>query len=296
MESKKKILLIINPISGGSEKDDLKKKIEKSLSKRDHKLKVFETTGTSDKEKIETILDGEKYQLMLVAGGDGTIQLAAKAVADRDIAVGLIPAGSANGLASNLNIPDDLEDQIEIALGNKFIMMDILSINDHYSLHIADLGINAALIENYENSSIRGKWGYMLQTIPTLIESNLPYGFSLDLNGEKIEKEGVMVAIANAKQFATGAVINPDGKMDDGLFEVLIFKSLDVVGILKTLNENSKRDPEFVESFTTTKVTISCDKNVPFQVDGEFIGHVKKVSADVLPAKLKLMVSETFQE
>ena len=296
MESKKKILLIINPISGGSEKDDLKKKIEKSLSKRDHKLKVFETTGTSDKEKIETILDGEKYQLMLVAGGDGTIQLAAKAAADRDIAVGLIPAGSANGLASNLNIPDDLEDQIEIALGNKFIMMDILSINDHYSLHIADLGINAALIENYENSSIRGKWGYMLQTIPTLIESNLPYGFSLDLNGEIIEKEGVMVAIANAKQFATGAVINPEGKMDDGLFEVLIFKSLDVVGILKTLNENSKRDPEFVESFTTTKVTISCDKNVPFQVDGEFIGHVNKVSADVLPAKLKLMVSETFQE
>ena len=296
MESKKKILLIINPISGGSEKDDLKKKIEKSLSKRDHKLKVFETTGTSDKEKIETILDGEKYQLMLVAGGDGTIQLAAKAAADRDIAVGLIPAGSANGLASNLNIPDDLEDQIEIALGNKFIMMDILSINDHYSLHIADLGINAALIENYENSSIRGKWGYMLQTIPTLIESNLPYGFSLNLNGEIIEKEGVMVAIANAKQFATGAVINPDGKMDDGLFEVLIFKSLDVVGILKTLNENSKRDPEFVESFTTTKVTISCDKNVPFQVDGEFIGHVNKVSADVLPAKLKLMVSETFQE
>lgn len=294
MDLKKKILVVINPISGDLDKDDLKKKIEDNLTQRHHHVTTFETSGTADQEKIEAILNSEKPDVVLVVGGDGTIQLAAKCLLDKNIAVGIIPAGSANGLASNLEIPDTLEKQIDVALGTHFIMMDLVSINDHHSLHIADLGINAALIENYENSDVRGKLGYALQTIPTLIKSDLPYTFSIDINGKNITKEGVMVAIANAKKFATGAVINPKGKMDDGIFEVLVFKNLNVVNILKTLNEDSERHSDFVESFSTERVTISCETSVPFQVDGEFIGHVDKLSAEILPAKLKLMVPKAF--
>lgn len=294
MELKKKILVVINPISGDLEKDDLKNKIEQDLSRRHHEHYVFETTGTADKEKIENLINTQNPDLVLVVGGDGTIQLVAQSIMDKNVSVGIIPAGSANGLAFNLNIPDTLEDQIDVALGTHTLMMDIISINDHYSLHIADLGINAALIENYENSDVRGKLGYALQTIPTLIKSGLPYVFSIDINGETIKKEAVMVAIANAKKFATGAVINPEGKMDDGAFEVLVFKNLDVVGILKTLDEHSERHPDFVESFSTKNVKISCEKRVPFQVDGEFIGHIDRLSAEILPGKLKIMVPEAF--
>ena len=296
MVSKNNLLLVINPISGGSGKEQLMEEISELLENHKMPFRTYETTGTDDEGHIERILDSEGIQNVLVAGGDGTIQLVAKAIGEREIAISLIPAGSANGLASNIQLPDNLAAQIEIALGDSHIMMDVISINDHLCLHIADMGINAALIENYNKSALRGKLGYALQAIPTLLESDLPYRFSLEINEKKIETEGVMIAIANANQFGTGAVINPDGKMDDGLFEVLIFKNLGLINILKTLDKDSHRDPEFVESYSTTKAIITCEKPVSFQVDGEFIGPVKSVSAKLLLTKLKLMVPKPVKQ
>ncbi len=296
MDSKKKILLVINPISGGSGKEQLKEDITEIFKNKNRAYETYETTGEDDDAQIDKILDNSSFENVLVVGGDGTLQLVAKAIGKREIAMSLIPAGSANGLASNLQLPENLAEQIEIALGDAYLMMDVISINDHLCLHISDLGINATLIKNYDNSAIRGKLGYALQTIPTLIESDLPYRFSLELNDEKMEMEGVMIAIANAKQFGSGAVINPDGKMDDGLFEVLIFKNLGIINILKTLDKDSHRDIEFVESFSTKKVIITCEKPICFQIDGEFIGDITHVVAELLPTKLKLMVPKTFQQ
>lgn len=292
MESKNKLLLVINPISGGSGKEQLINEITHILKGRNVGFETYETTGKFDDLQIRKLLDDQNFKNILVAGGDGTIREVAKAIEDRDVAISLIPAGSANGLASNLTLPSTLEEQIEIALGDTYFMMDMISINDHLCLHIADLGINAELIKNYENSEIRGKLGYALQTIPTLINVDLPYDFSLNIDNKSIAIQGVMVAIANAKQFGTGAIINPEGKMNDGLFEVLIFKKLDIVNILKTLDENSYRKPEFVECFSVKKVSIECHSNVSLQVDGEFIGDVKLVSAELLPTKLKIMVPQ----
>lgn len=296
MDSKNKLLLVINPISGGSEKEQLLEDINELLKSHQTRCTTYKTTGDKDEAAIQEILDGESIKNVLVAGGDGTVQMVAKAIGKRNISMSLIPAGSANGLASNLQLPDTLAEQINIALGDSYIMMDMIGIDDHLCLHIADLGINATLIKNYDKSAIHGKLGYAIQTIPTLIESDLPYHFTLELNDKKIETKGVMIAIANAKQFGTGAVINPEGKIDDGLFEVLIFKNLGIINILKTLDKDSHRDPEFVESFSTKKVVISCEKPVCFQVDGEFIGEVKQVIAQLLPTKIKLMVPKTFEQ
>lgn len=290
MDSKNKILVVVNPISGGSGKEQLIQEIIEVLNYHKVVFTTYETTGEKDESHIRKIIEAQSIKKILVVGGDGTIQTVAKAIDKKDVALCLIPAGSANGLASNFQLPTTVEGQIETALGDSYIMMDMISINDHLCLHIADLGINAALIKNYENSKVRGKLGYALQTIPTLIESELPYSFSLTIDDKTINLQGVMVAIANAKQFGTGAVINPEGHMDDGVFEVLIFKQLMLIDILKTLDENSYRNPEFVECFPATKVSITCSSEVSLQVDGEFIGNVKHVSAELLSTKLKIMV------
>lgn len=285
-----KLLLVINPISGGSDKEDIIIDIQNIVQNLHTTLEVYQTTGDEDEKHIKDIVENKAIERILVAGGDGTIQLVAKTVLGLDIPLGIIPAGSANGLASNFNIPDNLEEQVKITLGNHFIDMDVISVNNHLCLHIADIGINAHLIKNYENSSLRGKLGYALQTIPTLMESDLPYRFSIEINGETIQKEGIMIALANAKQFGTGAVINPDGKMDDGIFEVLVFKKMNVIDILKTLSETFERDPEFVESFATKKVTIHSDKKVHLQVDGEYLGEVKIIEASLASSRIKIML------
>ncbi|PKQ46437.1 diacylglycerol/lipid kinase family protein [Confluentibacter flavum] len=290
MKSKIKLLLVINPISGGSEKGVITQDIQNIVLNLHATLETYQTTGDEDEKHIRDIIEKKSIDRILVAGGDGTIQLVAKAILESNIPIGIIPAGSANGLASNFNLPDSLEEQVKIVLGDHFIDMDIISVNNHLCLHIADIGINALLIKNYENSSMRGKLGYALQTIPTLVESELPYRFSIEINGKEIQKAGIMIAIANANQFGTGAVINPEGKMDDAIFEVLLFRKMDVIDILKTLSETSLRDPEFVESFATNKVTIHCKKKIPLQVDGEYIGEVETIEASIVPSKIKIML------
>jgi len=292
----KKVLLVFNPISGNSDKTELVDAVIRKTAEKDIKVRIYETSGKNDNEAITKILKDDAQDRILVAGGDGTITCIADIIKSFDCSMGIIPAGSANGLAVNFGISENLNEQIDIALGNNMVETDLLCINDHLSLHIADLGINAELIKNYEDGSIRGKIGYLLQTIPTIVKSNYPFEFEIDCNGEKIQKKGILLAIANANKFGTGANVNPNGKINDGKFEVLIFKNLDFIEIFKTLNEDFELNSEFMEVISTTEVTVTCKKKVPFQIDGEYRGEVNKIKATILPQKIKIAIPDNFNK
>lgn len=282
----------MNPISGDLDKSTLVEKVKTEASKRGASLSIFQTTGKKDVFNLKNIIDNKAPQRVLVAGGDGTIKIVAEAIQERAIHIGVIPAGSANGLSVNLNLPPNLERQIEIAFGNNFLAMDIILIEDEYCLHMSDFGVNAELIRKYENSSIRGKLGYLLQSIPALLESDFPFNFKVETNGKTIEREGILLAIANAHSYGTGANVNPSGKMDDGKFEILIFKNFDMLEIMNTLRNEVKLDPDFVEIITTSEAVISCDSPVAFQIDGEYLGRRKKVKASILSQKTFIAIPE----
>src|SRR5690606_26629230 len=135
---------------------------------------------------------------ILVAGGDGTISMVAQCIHKTGICLGIIPAGSANGLAVNIGLPSELSEQIAIALSENILKTDVVFINDRLCLHIADLGINAELVKNYENSNIRGKLCYFLQSFPTVFNSESPFQFTIETNGKIIREKGILLAIANA--------------------------------------------------------------------------------------------------
>lgn len=294
MSSIYNVLLVINPIAGGNDKSPIINAVENACAKKNLTLKKYETDGENDEQNILEINKEFKADRILVSGGDGTIVCIAEIARKIDVALGILPSGSANGLAVNLDIPDDLDKQIEIALGDHLIDFDMLEINGHPSLHIADVGINAALIRNYDESSIRGKFGYLINTIPTLIQEDFPFKYKIEANGETHDEEGIMVAIANASKFGTGANINPTGKVNDGKFEVLVFKKLDIWEILKTLKGDTAQDPDFVKTICTDQVTIYCKKPVALQVDGEFIGNETKVEAHINKTALQIAVPEEF--
>jgi YegS/Rv2252/BmrU family lipid kinase len=294
MEPKNKILLVVNPISGSFDKANLIKTVETELANININIQVYETQGEEDKIAISNLIKEHKPERILVAGGDGTIQLVAKVLKDFDLVLGILPAGSANGFAINLDLPDDLNEQIKIAVGSKIFTVDTLELNGEMCLHISDLGINAELIRHYEHSNFRGMFGYFLQSFPTLFKSNYPYKFIIEANNYKYVKKGVLLAIANANKFGTGANINPHGKLNDGKFEVLIFKKLSLFQIIKTLFKNTKMDSNFVEAISTEEAIITCKKPIAFQIDGEFIGKRKEVKVKVSDKKLKIAVSEHF--
>lgn len=289
-------LIVVNPISGDINKTPIVDTIQRTIFECKEEISIFYTTGKKDADTIKNILDTSPVDRVITVGGDGTISMVGKLLMNRNIPVGIIPAGSANGLAVNFGIPELVEHQLEIALSDSIMDIDVLFLNGHFSLHIADLGLNAELIRNYDRASRRGKLGYFLQSIPTLIQSNFPFEFKIESMGEVFQATGALLAIANASKFGTGATINPVGKMNDGIVEILIFKNLNLIEIAKTAQENPDLSPDFVKIITTNKATITTEKEISFQIDGEYMGEVKKVEVELIPRCLKIAVPPSFLE
>ncbi|MCB0464048.1 MAG: diacylglycerol kinase [Aequorivita sp.] len=294
MNSENYILLVVNPISGDCDKDSIIASVKKEAENRNYDFKLYKTTGEKDTESINSLIKDINPKRILVAGGDGTISLVAQCILGSDICLGIIPAGSANGMAVNFDIPQTLPEQIDVAFSDCTMKLDALSINDQICLHIADMGINAELIQNYENSKFRGKLGYFIQSIPTLFNSDSPFHFKVETEEGQFEETGILLAIANASKFGTGATINPKGKMNDGKFEILIFKSLDFIEIFKTINDQFEMSSDFVRIISTQKAKISSRKKVPFQIDGEFLGEINEATATIKNEKLLVALPDSF--
>ncbi len=294
MKSENSILLVVNPIAGDSDKTPIINLVTSEVKAKNLDLEVFKTTGQGDKEAIVEFIANHNPSRILVAGGDGTISLVASCIYGTEICLGIIPAGSANGMAVNIGLPTALKEQINIALSGEILKTDVIFVNDIMCLHIADLGINAELIKNYENSGIRGKLGYFIQSFPTLFNSDFPFEFTIEADNEVFKETGILLAIANANKFGTGANINPNGILNDGKFEVLVFKNLDLFEILKTTQENPEMSSDFVKVISTHKAKIISKSKVPFQVDGEYINEIETVNAYIKHEILSIAVPQSF--
>ena len=238
MSSLKNYLLVVNPISGDVDKTEIIEVATNFAQTENVNLIIFETTGKNDEEKIQKLQEENDVERIIVVGGDGTIKMVAEAVQDHDVILGIIPGGSANGLSVDLNLPDELEENLKIAFRNDYMEMDMISINGKKSLHLSDIGINAELVRNYENSNVRGKLGYALQAINTLTGLKDPFHAKIQTKNRTVETEARMVVIANSQKYGTGVTINPDGVMNDGKFEIVILKNLDLIVFGKILSGN----------------------------------------------------------
>ena len=154
MSSQKKYILVVNPISGDVDKSEIIATANQFAENENIKLIVFETTGNNDDKEIQRLQKENEAERIIIVGGDGTIKMVAEAVQDHNVILGIIPGGSANGLSVDLNLPEELEENLKIAFHNSYMEMDMISINGKKSLHLSDIGINAELVRNYENSNV----------------------------------------------------------------------------------------------------------------------------------------------
>ena len=287
---KKNILMVVNPISGDMDKAEFTDTAKLFAEKEGMDFFVYETTGKNDEQKIREACKEHKPYRVLIAGGDGTIKMVADALQDVDVVMGILPAGSANGLSVDLNLPSSLEENLEIAFNSNYMEMDMVCINDIKSLHLSDLGLNAQLVKNYEESSTRGMMGYALQAITTLSEQEEPFNATITANNTTIETVARMIVIANSQKYGTGVTINPNGKMNDGKFEIVILKNLDLIVFAKIISGNIPVDSEDVEIISTDKATITTSFPVSFQIDGEYIGKEMKLDIHILHKQMKVAI------
>ena len=284
-------MLVVNPISGDVDKSDLIEQVTNFAAKVNLNLIIFNTSGASDIENIQVLYETYNPERIIVAGGDGTIKMVAEAIENYDVIIGILPAGSANGLAVDLNLPTTLEENLEIAFHNDYMEIDMIAINGKKSIHLSDLGVNAEMIKNYENSSIRGKLGYAIQTFTTLIDLDDPFTAKITSNFKTIECTARMIVIANSQKYGTGVSINPNGVMDDGKFELVILKNLDLVVLGKIISGNMPLDSVDVEIISTDRATVTTNVPVSFQIDGEYCGSETNLNIEILPKQLKVAIS-----
>lgn len=290
MSSLKNYILVVNPISGDVDKTEIIEVATNFAKNENVNLIIFETTGKNDEEKIQKLQEDNDAERIIVVGGDGTIKMVAEAVQDHNVILGIIPGGSANGLSVDLNLPDELEENLKIAFRNDYMEMDMISINGKKSLHLSDIGINAELVKNYENSNVRGKLGYALQAINTLTGLKEPFVAKIQTKNRTVETEARMVVIANSQKYGTGVTINPDGVMNDGKFEIVILKNLDLIVFGKILSGNMPIESGDVEIISTDEATITTNVPVSFQIDGEYCDEVSKLEVAILPKQMKVAI------
>ncbi|WP_348814034.1 diacylglycerol/lipid kinase family protein [Flavobacterium maritimum] len=287
---KKNVLMVVNPVSGGIDKLEFIDAARLFAAKENLNFILYTTTGNDDFSKIKELYFLYRPERIIIAGGDGTIKMVAEAMERQDVILGILPAGSANGLAVELNLMKTLEENINIAFHNEAVEMDMVVINGKKSMHLSDLGLNAELVKNYELSEVRGMWGYALQAVTTLIDLEEPFTATIEANNQTLVCMARMIVIANSKKYGTGVVINPDGVVNDGKFELVILKNLDLVVFIKIITGNIPMNIEDVEIISTDKATITTNFPVSFQIDGEYCGQQTRLDIEILPKQMKIAV------
>jgi len=291
-----KLLFIVNPISGGVDKEPFLRKASKLCEKYGIMFSIFKTTGKNDKEMAKKAIDSFKPDKIASVGGDGTALFVAILLLNSDYPMGIIPLGSANGMATELfvnsNPIEALKDMIlsEIIGGLDMVLIN----NEHYTLHIGDVGINASIVDSYEHDKNRGMATYAKYFIEEMTRLK-PFNVTVNANGKKVETKTLMTAICNARKYGTGVPLNIIGNPMDGKFEIVLIEKVDTVSLIAA--GLAALDEKFHHAQTSTviqtdKAEIIFDEPRLLQLDGEVIQKYKKLQVELLKSAVKFITTK----
>jgi diacylglycerol kinase (ATP) len=281
-----------NPRHGRTKVVSLEDVIAEACIKYDIAHSFVFLPDKSAAEKVHGIIAKNKVDGIVAAGGDGTVTFAANIVRGTVMKLGIIPAGSANGMATELNIPADVGAAMEIINGGKVMHCDMIAIRGKGAcLHLSDVGLNARLVKYFQQGPARGKFGYFRALLKVLMKKRRMV-VRVEAKSESIVRDAVMVLLANATKYGTGAVINPQGSINDGLFEVVIIKHIGIGSILKMFFRFGRFNPRKIEVLPAERILITSRHPVHFQVDGEYLGKVTEIEALIQPSVLNLIVPD----
>lgn len=291
-----KLFFVINPISGGKEKTDWEEKIRTFFNQSPHQMEFYLLTGEDDTASVKHYIDTLKPDRVVAVGGDGTIKMLAQLVYHTAMPLGIIPAGSANGMAKELGIPADVDKALEIVVSSEPSAIDVIKIDGkEICIHLSDIGLNAMLVKQFEKSKHRGMWGYGKAVFSMLRKKQKMY-VTIETDQQTEKRKAYMVAIANASKYGTGATINPEGKVDDGVFEIVVIRKLNLIEMGKALFTIKNFHPNRIEIFKAKTARLSTLSKAYFQVDGEYRGKVGSVQAEMQAGCLHLLLPTANQK
>ncbi len=283
---------MINPISGGTNKAGLYQLIDKFCEREEFNHQLVKTTGNNDAELIRDSIKSFEPDVVVSGGGDGTVKLVAEELLDTSIKLSILPLGSANGLATELEIPEEWSSNLDLLKRERTKTLDAIRVNGELCLHLSDIGFNAELIKEFEEEGTRGKIGYALSFFKQLGKRKKEK-YQITVDDEVYSYDAEMIVIANASSYGTGAVVNSRCDMQDGLFEVCIFMPLPWYKLFHLTWHSfigRLEESAYYAIHQGKHLTIESKKGRTLQVDGEVIGKTETVEAEVLKGALEIIL------
>lgn len=271
MAGKRKILAVINPISGTSNKEFMPETIARCINPDKFDVVVRFTQHASHATLLTEEAIKEGFYGVIAVGGDGTINEVAAALRDSSTALGIIPCGSGNGLARHLGIPMNVEKALEIINLDNIEALDYCTANDRPFFCTCGVGFDAHVSQKFAEAKKRGPLSYIQKTLVEYLKYRCKT-YSIEMNDRVVTEKAFVIACGNASQYGNNAFITPRASMHDGLIDVTVihpFTPLDtaVLGVL-LFTRHIDQDTN-INTFRTSELTIHRPKPDVMHIDGE---------------------------
>lgn len=295
----RKIIYIINPISGTTSKKDLRPLIEGKTKERGIPYFIFPSVADGNYSFLHSIIKKESITDIVIAGGDGTVSSVAGSLLDEEVNFGIIPCGSGNGLALCAKISKQPSKALDLIFNGTASAIDGFFINDRFACMLAGLGLDAKVAHEFADHPKRGLMTYAQLTLKNFF-SVKPFRFRIKLEKEKFDTEAFFISIANSNQFGNNFTIAPKASLTDGLLDIVIVTSQNKLSfLLQTLKQvagwNVLASSSMVTKqnaviyFQTDKLEIINHSEAPLHIDGDPAETPNKLLVEVKKTCFRLI-------
>ena len=293
MTDKKRIVFVVNPISGTQGKKAILKWIDERLDRSIYDYSIVKKEYAGHASQIAAVAVQDKVDVVVAIGGDGTINEIARSLVHTDTALGIIPCGSGNGLARHLRIPMDPKAAIDILNQGNNICIDYGKINNIPFFCTCGVGFDAFVSLKFADSGKRGLLTYLENTLHESLTYQ-PETYIIENEEGTVKHKAFLIACGNASQYGNNAYITPHASLTDGLMDITImepFTVLDVPSLSfqlfnKTLDQNSR-----IKTMRAKKIKIHRQHDGVMHFDGDPLMAGKDLEVEIIPAGLHVIAS-----
>lgn len=287
-----KSLFILNPRSGRRRRGDIAQAIRSGCAGWAAEVDV---TSCESKDDLDTIIASAArtgVEVVYAVGGDGTVHEIAKRLVNTELALGIIPAGSGNGLARHLGIPLTAEAALATCRDGVIETIDSATVNGLPFFGVMGIGLDATIAERFASSTTRGMRTYVRLGFRTFLGFRAEE-YEIEIDGAKQRREALVLAIANSSQYGNNARIAPLASLQDGLLDVVIIESaswFSAPRMLMRLFDGTFLRSKGVRFIQGRDVKIRRAAAGPAHVDGEPITLPETLAVKVVPRSLRVLM------
>jgi diacylglycerol kinase (ATP) len=296
---KRKLLFLINPISGTKRKSLLRRTIEEKTASRKIWFEIGETRSDGDYAELRTHVEKEKITDVIVCGGDGSVSTVSSFFLHSSINIGIIPTGSGNGLALAANIPYSTTRSLEVIYSGNASPVDGFMINDKFSCMMCGMGCDAQVAHDFAQRKMRGLKTYLHLSALNYLKAK-PFNFTIETPEHSLNTDAFFITVSNSNQFGNHVTIAPKASLSDGLFDIVIvrkmhklilpFALLHQISGTNAMEEfENYRNNKNIIYFQASKARIHNHEQAPLHIDGEPEKVTEKLDLKILPSAFRLL-------